>query len=148
MKMRLVKITLLFSALLIGVTVLLYVLAHSKNSVDTRSAEAVACNEISQLIDLKEYDLAREKLGDLRVDLKSAVYGDGFGTGGIVLCGITIIFILIVFLYVYLSILRPFEKMRGFAAEIAKGNFDVPLNYERSNYFGAFTWALTACVGR
>ena len=25
--------------------------------------------------------------------------------------------------------------------EVAKGNFDLPLNYERSNYFGAFTWA-------
>ena len=141
MKMRLVKITLLFSALLIGVTVLLYVLSSSKNSVDTRSAEAVACNEISQLIDLGEYDLAREKLDELRINIKSIIGNDGFGTGGIILCGITIIFMAMVFLYVYLNIIRPFEKMRGFAAEIAKGNFDVPLNYERSNYFGAFTWA-------
>ena len=42
---------------------------------------------------------------------------------------------------VYIAILRPFDKMKGFADKIAQGNFDVPLQYERSNYFGAFTWA-------
>jgi signal transduction histidine kinase len=31
--------------------------------------------------------------------------------------------------------------MKDYASEVAKGNFDLPLNYERSNYFGAFTWA-------
>ena len=31
--------------------------------------------------------------------------------------------------------------MKQFAGEVAKGNFDVPLEYERSNYFGDFTWA-------
>jgi len=141
MRMRLVKITLLFTALLIGVTALLYYKSYSGSSVDTRANEAVTCNEISQLIDLNEYDLAREKLDALRADLKNSSDGNGFGTGVIVLSGITIIFMAMVFLYVYLSILRPFERMSGFAAEIAKGNFAVPLDYERSNYFGAFTWA-------
>lgn len=32
-------------------------------------------------------------------------------------------------------------KIAGFAENIAQGNFDVPLKYERCNYFGAFTWA-------
>lgn len=141
LKIRLLKIVLIFSALLIGLTVLLYVLQRSGNSADTVGAEAVACNEISQLIELKEYDLAREKLDDLRVNIKKSSDINGFGTGLIVLCGITISFMAVVFLYVYMSILRPFDKMRKFASEIAKGNFNVPLNYERSNYFGAFTWA-------
>ena len=48
---------------------------------------------------------------------------------------------LVVFGYVYLSILRPFDKMKHFAEKIAQGDFDLPLNYERSNYFGQFTWA-------
>ena len=50
-------------------------------------------------------------------------------------------FLLVIFGYVYFAILRPFEKMQDFAEKIAEGNFDIPLNYERSNYFGAFTWA-------
>lgn len=57
------------------------------------------------------------------------------------MCGISIAFVLVVFGYVYFAILRPFDKMKAFAQKIAQGNFDVPLNYERSNYFGAFTWA-------
>jgi signal transduction histidine kinase len=57
------------------------------------------------------------------------------------MCVLAIIFMVLVFLYVYFNILRPFDKMKDFAAEIAKGNFNVPLKYERSNYFGAFTWA-------
>lgn len=49
--------------------------------------------------------------------------------------------------YVYISILEPFEKIKKFAGEIAKGNFDIPLQYERSNYFGEFTWSFD-CMRR
>ena len=43
--------------------------------------------------------------------------------------------------YVYFAILRPFEKMKAFAGKIARGDFEDSLRYERSNYFGEFTWA-------
>ena len=43
--------------------------------------------------------------------------------------------------YIYVAVLRPFDKMKDYAAEIAKGNFDLSLDYSRSNYFGQFTWA-------
>lgn len=52
-----------------------------------------------------------------------------------------LLFMTAVFLYIYIAILRPFDKMRSFADKIAKGDFNIPLRYERSNYFGAFTWA-------
>ncbi len=73
--------------------------------------------------------------------LRSKPLEDSFGINGIVMCALTIFFMAMVFLYVYINILRPFDKMKDYASEIAKGNFDLPLNYERSNYFGAFTWA-------
>ena len=50
-------------------------------------------------------------------------------------------FLLLVFLYLYFKLIRPFAVMENFAGEIAKGNFDVQLPYERTNYFGQFTWA-------
>ena len=50
-------------------------------------------------------------------------------------------FILIIFAYIWVAVLRPFEKMKQFAQRIARGNLDIPLKYERSNYFGDFTWA-------
>jgi signal transduction histidine kinase len=50
-------------------------------------------------------------------------------------------FILLIFLYLYFTVIRPFEKLNHFAYEVARGNLDSPLYYERKNLFGAFTWA-------
>jgi signal transduction histidine kinase len=58
-----------------------------------------------------------------------------------VMYGLCISFLLLVFNYIYREVLRPFDKLQGFADEIAKGNFDMKLKYERANYFGKFTWA-------
>ncbi|MGN0394806.1 MAG: ATP-binding protein [Coprococcus sp.] len=49
--------------------------------------------------------------------------------------------ILLVYVTVYFLILRPFDKLQDFAQEIATGNFDNELKYERVNMFGEFTWA-------
>ncbi len=65
-------------------------------------------------------------------------------SGGIryfILAGIGIIFTAAVFCYIYAAILRPFDKMKAFAGRVAQGDMNVPLEYERSNYFGDFTWA-------
>ena len=35
--------------------------------------------------------------------------------------------------------IRPFNKLKFFAGNVSKGNFDMPLNMTRHNYFGAFT---------
>lgn len=57
-----------------------------------------------------------------------------------VMLGISLLFLAAVTAYGCIRIIRPFEKLSAFADEIAKGNFDLPLDYERSNYFGKFTW--------
>jgi len=41
--------------------------------------------------------------------------------------------------YLHFTLLRPFEKMQGFARRIAAGNLDIPLEMDRNNLFGAFT---------
>ena len=43
--------------------------------------------------------------------------------------------------YLYLSVVRPFMRLEAFAQDVASGNLDAPLAYERSNPFGRFTWA-------
>ena len=44
-------------------------------------------------------------------------------------------------IYLYIRIVRPFCKLEAYAEQIAKGNLDISLEYERTNFFGAFTWA-------
>ena len=57
-----------------------------------------------------------------------------------VMYGISLLFLAAVTAYGCITVIRPFEKLGHFADEIANGNFDLPLDYERSNYFGKFTW--------
>jgi Signal transduction histidine kinase len=52
-----------------------------------------------------------------------------------------IAFILFFYFYLHRKILRPFEKLEGFAVNVAAGNLDIPLKVERGNAFGAFSWA-------
>lgn len=54
---------------------------------------------------------------------------------------ILLIYIILLLLYIYTKILRPFHKLEHYAEELAKGNMEASLPYERTNFFGAFTWA-------
>ena len=51
--------------------------------------------------------------------------------------------ILIIIYYIYLknTILKPFEKLNDFAIRIAGGNLDVPLDVDKKHVFGSFTEA-------
>lgn len=41
--------------------------------------------------------------------------------------------------YLRHTIIRPFQKLKGFAESVAGGNLDIPLKIDRQNIFGAFT---------
>ncbi len=42
-------------------------------------------------------------------------------------------------IYLYLTMIKPFRKLKSFAERVAGGNLDVPLAMDRQNLFGAFT---------
>jgi signal transduction histidine kinase len=53
-----------------------------------------------------------------------------------------ILFCLSVFLFfIYKKFLKPFEDLESFAENVARGNWDLPLEYRKDDYFGKFTWA-------
>ncbi len=141
MKGRVIRITVVFSLLLVAVTGILALSSRKSTPQNERSEQLLQLNEISQLIDQGKYDLAKQKTDAYADRLRSKPVEDSVGINGIVMCTLTILFMAMVFFYVYLNILRPFDKMKNYASEIAKGNLDLPLNYEKSDYFGAFTWA-------
>ena len=134
---KLLGITLVF-ALLFSLAAV--IICSDKAPQDERSAQIVTINEISQLIQSGDTDLAVQKAELFQDELRNADTSSA-DTDIFIMCGIAAAFMFALSLYICLNILRPFEKLKGFAAEIAKGNFDVPLEYERSDYFGAFTWA-------
>ena len=52
---------------------------------------------------------------------------------------IEIVIICIFLFWVYRNIVRPFDKLKDFASDIAAGNLDKPLEMDRGNLFGSFT---------
>lgn len=131
----------LFFIFIIGIfTVSICIYQHNLNSDDVKNSQVVNINEIEQLINAGRITEANAKLDSLADYLRGTETGVNY-TPIIIMASISVIFVLVLFLYVYYQILRPFDKLKGFASEIASGNFDLPLEYERSNYFGKFTWS-------
>lgn len=103
---------------------------------------AVSANEIEQLIINGETDLAAKRAGELKTALAATPDVPKAENGELwLIFGASVIIIIGAFAYIWFAILRPFKKLEEYAENIAAGNFDIPLNYERANYFGKFTWA-------
>lgn len=53
--------------------------------------------------------------------------------------GLLMIISIFYIFYIYRTLLKPFQQLQIFAANVARGNLDIPLNMDKNNYFGAFT---------
>ncbi len=103
---------------------------------------SVEANQIEQLIKNGETELAAEKAEQLRISLSQYSPASGNTRENILLIGgISAAAVLLSFVYIWFTVIKPFKKLEKFADSIAAGNFDIPLNYGRTNYFGKFTWA-------
>ena len=105
----------------------------------------VLLNEISQLTSSSEGENpAQKEIAQLSGQLKeeSAQGGKIMVRQMAAVCLIfTVLCLLCWSVYLYLRILKPFDKLEEYAGQIASGNLDFPLTVERTNFFGAFTWA-------
>ncbi len=133
-----------FLAILAGMTVLFLVKMNNRSESLEYREQVLALNEIEKLTEADGESPAKEQIANLQEKLRqmegTGVKGEEIktvlGMGGS--CGL---FIIIVFIYIYYRMLRPFEELETYASEIAKGNLEVELPYHRANLFGAFTWA-------
>ena len=140
MKRRIFFISIFFILIIVIIAIVGCVIGYQNTSDLTRQEQLVKINEIEQLINNNEIAEAKTKLNDVDNYLRitSAKFDPTFI---IIMATVAVLFVALVFGYIYFSILKPFDKLKGFASEISAGNFDLPLNYERGNYFGDFTWA-------
>ncbi len=114
---------------------------QNTQSEDTIQEAMVLTNEIEQHFTNLDTQNASDGIDHLRATLKNIEMQSQQTKYLILVGGISILFLFVVMGYVYCAILRPFEKMKAFAGKIARGDFEDSLRYERSNYFGEFTWA-------
>lgn len=135
------RFTLVF--IVLNAVSMMWLLQHGRN--EGYENEMVLLNEITQLTtDENGYNPAAGQFNILQKQLQSQS-GAGMNSIYVQMCiacaVLTIVWILTVFLYIYHKMLRPFGELESYAGEIAKGNLEIRLEYERTNFFGAFTWA-------
>ena len=99
----------------------------------------VDINEITYKIDNGDIEGAKEGIRNLP---RNSGTIKGSSIARYVITGsVSIVAIISAFIYIYVTILKPFDKLSGFASRVAAGDLDVPLEQERGQYFGKFTWA-------
>lgn len=136
-------------SIMVVTTVFLMLYANCKKQYDRQSGTekngqtVVALNEVYKLIDENQYDVAKQKLTGMMSDFQEKENTQQeMDTRYIkIFYVMVIVFILILYLVIYILVLKPFGKLEGFAADIAAGNLDQDLKYNRVNMFGEFTWA-------
>ncbi len=141
MKKRLLGVSVLFSFAILMTAVLFGLLKVENNRQDITEKQIVAVNELEQLArsgDMKTMQLKSERLQE---SLRSFSKEESFDAGYILIAALCVASIIVAFCYIDRVILGPFDQMKSYVSQIAQGNFDIALAYERSNYFGEFTWA-------
>lgn len=141
MKNKLICVTVLFSLAIILLSGSFYLSSQNMDTGDKKSEYIVALNEISRLNESGEYEKTQEKISALQENMRKEEERKNGVNAILILCGVSVLFFAAAFGYIYFAILCPFEKMKDFAVKISSGDFNIPLKYERSNYFGEFTWA-------
>ncbi|HHU53683.1 MAG TPA: HAMP domain-containing histidine kinase [Clostridiaceae bacterium] len=134
--------------------VLISILYLSLGFVSNYSAQSRAANRA-----VLEINALRQLMGDERLEgfeeahksldrVEQFVQTFRHSSGGLtdflieLLPLVLILLVLAVFLFfIYRKFLKPFEELEGFAENLARGNWDLPLAYRKDDYFGKFTWA-------
>jgi len=141
MKNKLIGITIFFAAVILLITACFFLSNQNISSQDIQAEQIIAANEIEQLSRMGKEKEAAKKAAKLQQSIRREAGKDSSNRQLLSLCCISLIFLCTILGYVYIALLRPFDKMKIFAEKIAQGNFELSLDYERSNYFGEFTWA-------
>ena len=134
---------LIFVLILAAITAFLS--ADFNNRQNNSGEFSVMANEIERLIEKGETEKAQSLAAELKAALSEyapeETYTRAYCGAIWTVFGVSAVLISAAFIYMGLKIVRPFEKLTDFAERIAGGDFDLPLSYERTNYFGKFTWA-------
>lgn len=145
MKKKLLQIVICFFLILLLSVAMLFFATAGLSDQTQRGADLVLLNEIEQLSSGTTDDT---RLHDAISALRESIGTQDYAERNLYLFWLSLIFLAlgalfltIVFFYIYKKILRPFHRLERYAEEIAGGNLDVTLDYERTNFFGEFTWA-------
>ena len=140
MKKRLFCMFLLFVAVLTGLT-LRITWQDRESTREAQTAAILLTNDMEQQLAQGDAQAAGASAAQLRQELVRMEPAAPDHSRAWLLWGAALCTLAVAFGYLYVAVLRPFDKLKDFASRLAQGDFDVPLRYQRANYFGDFTWA-------
>lgn len=139
----------LASALAVAIAASASIAAIANGGEDTLRNQVVKLNDVRQEIaedasdDRGSLQTTDQALAGAQDALRDAAESrSGAAVGAVVLTAlISVAALTFMAIYLHRTVVRPFTRLEGFAEEVASGNLDAPLAFERSNPFGKFTWA-------
>lgn len=135
---------LIYTAVTFGLlltVVCFFAFIHSGRVDSSSGTYAVQLNEIQKLCEQGDNAEAARLSEQLRLEIAAARTDKGHETMIPVIWAVCIVFLMAAAVYLWQTILKPFHKLTDFAERLATGDMEIPLEYERTNYFGKFTWA-------
>lgn len=140
MRKRVSMIFLILFILTVAVTLGLY-FSSGKSSGQQKQDQLIRINEIDKLIEDGRTKEASEKLTEYSDDLHKSEDETGKDMRILAAGGIASLCLLSAGIFVFVTVLHPLKKISSYTSEIAKGNTDIPLSYDRGSEVGEFSWA-------
>ena len=147
MNKKMWRIVGVYSLIVMGITLLflLRFLGHEKLHQSEKENMNVVANEISQAYKTGNDQGIEEVCDRLRLieSKEKEIHSTGNGVYNVIwiVAVVNIVLMILLALYLYQRILKPFKQMEEYASQVASGNLDLPLKMDRGNFFGEFTWA-------
>ncbi|MBO4928495.1 MAG: HAMP domain-containing histidine kinase [Clostridiales bacterium] len=126
--------------LVIALTLGLY-FASAKDSDAEKQEEIIEINEIGKLVEEGNTKNASEKLEKLSDDVRIRNDREERDVRILIVGGCGAVCLLIAGIFLSVTVLRPLRKISKYTTEIARGNTDIPLAYDRGSEVGEFSWA-------
>ena len=76
---------------------------------------------------------------DYSIDEQIAEFKQDLVIGFIVIVALQAVIIVVWYIYIRNTMIKPFERLNDFAQRVAEGNLDMPLTMDKGHVFGAFT---------
>ncbi|MBR5974238.1 MAG: HAMP domain-containing histidine kinase [Clostridiales bacterium] len=140
MRKRVLVVLTVLMVLLIALTLGLYFTSKKSNDSD-RQEQLIEFNEIGKLIEEGNTESATGKLEKLSDEVRGQTGKTERDARILIVGGVAAVCLLIAGIFIFITILRPLRKISKYTTEIARGNTDIPLTYDRGSEVGEFSWA-------
>lgn len=138
---KLAAVSIFFALAIAALGAVFFIKSNYSQNAESAAQLILAANEIEQLCASGDAEAAMVCSRELKASVRSDESEKQTDYSPLILTGLCLLFLIGISGYCFAAIIRPFHRLSDFADKIARGEFDIPLERGRTDYFGKFTWA-------